>query len=86
MLSPGSDPLYAIQSFDPGVENRPRSVEILSLGQGQGEKAEKVIFNAAEIGGWVILQNCHLAEKWMIRLANIWEEDILMSEQVVNYT
>ena len=79
MLSPGTDPLAAIAAFDPGEENRPRSTEVLSLGQGQGPTAERVVLKAAECGGWVVLQNCHLAEKWMVRLANIWEEEILAS-------
>ena len=73
----GSDPLSAIYSFRPSnAELQPKSIVTLSLGQGQGPVAEEAILNAARDGGWVILQNCHLAEKWMVRLVNLWEEEI----------
>ena len=55
---------------------KPVSISTLSLGQGQGPGAEEAIMKAARDGGWVILQNCHLAEAWMQRLANLWEETI----------
>jgi len=33
----------------------------ISLGQGQGMKAEKLIHEYSQRGGWVLLENCHLA-------------------------
>lgn len=44
---------------------------VLSLGQGQGDKAESVIFAAATRGDWVLLQNCHLATGWLPTLSRI---------------
>lgn len=33
--------------------------------------AEGVIQSGAELGWWVVLQNCHLADSWMLRLEMI---------------
>ena len=43
----------------------------ISLGQGQGPRAEKLIEDSARLGHWVILQNCHVAESWMSDLERI---------------
>jgi len=47
------------------------------LGKGQGEKAERMIKDFARAsgnGGWVLLQNCHLAKSFMERLEALCEE------------
>ena len=80
ILAPGSDPLGAIKSFVPDdPKDRPVSTTFVSLGQGQGPAAEKAVLEAAEAGGWIVLQNCHLALEWMQRLVMLWEDEILSS-------
>ncbi|CAM9419366.1 unnamed protein product, partial [Ectocarpus fasciculatus] len=40
-------------------------LKILSLGQGQGPIAERLMVSGRENGDWVCLQNCHLAVSWL---------------------
>ena len=39
---------------------------------------------ASSDGSWVILQNCHLAEKWMERLVKVWEDQLLSDESKIH--
>lgn len=50
-----------------------RRFEKVSLGQGQGPKAERLLAAGMERGLWVCLQNCHLAVSWMPTLQHIVE-------------
>ncbi|KAK6983775.1 Dynein heavy chain 6 axonemal [Biomphalaria glabrata] len=55
VLSPGSDPMTSFLRFakDMGVHENVKSI---SLGQGQGPVADKMIKNATKFGEWVFLQ------------------------------
>ena len=64
VLSSGSDPMSGFQRFAKGMDFDSKYVAI-SLGQGQGPIAEKLIGEACKAGTWVFLQNCHLAKSWM---------------------
>ncbi|KAG5888365.1 hypothetical protein JTB14_033502 [Gonioctena quinquepunctata] len=70
VLSTGSDPFGAFQRFaiDMDYSDKIRSI---SLGQGQGPVAEKMIQEGIEFGDWIFLQNCHLATSWMLSMERI---------------
>jgi dynein heavy chain len=48
-----------------------KQLSVISLGQGQGEKAEVLIKRSKADGSWVLLTNCHLAKSWMPSLEKI---------------
>ena len=72
VLSSGSDPTRAFFAFADSAGMR-GSVQGISLGQGQGALAARLIEEAASKGSWVLLQNCHLAASWMPSLERIVE-------------
>ncbi|KAL9959258.1 hypothetical protein ACROYT_G032565 [Oculina patagonica] len=67
ILSTGSDPMNAFLRFAREMSYSER-IQAISLGQGQGPVAEKMIANATKTGDWVFLQNCHLAASWMLAM------------------
>ncbi|CEM09924.1 unnamed protein product [Vitrella brassicaformis CCMP3155] len=73
VLSAGADPMAELMKLASakGMEHK---VAAISLGQGQGPKAETAIRTGREQGGWVVLQNCHLAVSWLPTLEKLIEE------------
>lgn len=56
------------------AQEKATHVEVVSLGQGQGEKAASSVWAAAKHGYWAFLQNCHLASSWMPKLESLIKE------------
>lgn len=72
LLSKGSDPTKLFTEFA-ATSRMEKRVKMLSLGQGQGVKAQRVLEEAAQKGYWVLLQNCHLYISWLPELEKICE-------------
>ena len=68
ILSTGADPTSSLLKY---ATEKGKSLAVISLGQGQGKKAEKLINRAKIDGSWVLLTNCHLAKSWMPGLEKI---------------
>ncbi|XP_041352994.1 dynein heavy chain 6, axonemal-like isoform X2 [Gigantopelta aegis] len=72
ILSPGCDPATQLLRFAKELRGSTLHLDMISLGRGQGPKAEELISKAQILKGrWVFLQNCHLAASWMPRLQAI---------------
>ena len=67
LLSEGADPTSSIQGYATKIKKEVTSV---SLGEGQGPKANALIKEYMPIGNWILLQNCHLGIDFMGELDN----------------
>jgi len=70
ILSAGADPATSLYKFAEEMKFS-KKLTTVSLGQGQGPRAEKLITDGMEKGQWVLLQNCHLSPSWMPKLDHI---------------
>ncbi|KAI9224346.1 dynein heavy chain and region D6 of dynein motor-domain-containing protein [Blastocladiella britannica] len=64
VLSSGADPANNLYKFAEEMKFS-KKLQSVSLGQGQGPRAEALMREGMEKGLWVLLQNCHLAPSWM---------------------
>jgi len=67
VLVSGSDPVSGLLRYADtcGMSEK---LDSISLGQGQGPKAEALIKGGKEGGRWILLMNCHLFTSWMAQL------------------
>lgn len=70
ILSSGTDPAYDLYKFADKLRMG-KKLYTISLGQGQGPRAELMVQQSVELGNWVFFQNCHLAPSWMTKLETI---------------
>ncbi|KAI9104654.1 dynein heavy chain and region D6 of dynein motor-domain-containing protein [Phlyctochytrium arcticum] len=70
VLSPGADPASSLFKFAEEMRFS-KKLNSVSLGQGQGPRAEALMREGMERGLWILLQNCHLAPSWMPTLDRI---------------
>ena len=68
----GSDPTSELLRFVKEIRGSTLHLDMISLGRGQGPRAEDLIRKAyTQKGKWVFLQNCHLAASFMPKLQDI---------------
>ncbi|ORC93797.1 putative dynein heavy chain [Trypanosoma theileri] len=73
IVSPGANPtdeIIKLATKEVGIQK----LRSISLGQGQGEEAMKLVEVGVVRGQWVLLQNCHLLTKWMKELEKFIEK------------
>ncbi|XP_024940673.1 dynein heavy chain 1, axonemal [Cephus cinctus] len=72
VLSTGTDPAAELYKFANRLKMA-KKLSTISLGQGQGPRAELMLKESIEVGNWVFFQNCHLAPSWMPKLEQLVE-------------
>lgn len=77
LLSEGADPTNGIISYATKIKKHFQSV---SMGEGQGEKAESLMKEYMPLGNWILLQNCHLGIDFMERIENLLTDPEFMKD------
>ena len=72
-LPQGTDPANDLYKFAETMRVAKKLTSI-SLGQGQGPRAEAMMKSAMERGKWVFFQNCHLAPSFMPAMERLGEQ------------
>jgi dynein heavy chain len=72
ILSSGADPASLVLAFAQ-AQDVPKHVDSVSLGQGQGPKARRMIEEGCTEGNWVLICNCHLGLSWLPELERLLE-------------
>lgn len=73
VLSAGTDPAADLYKFAEEMKFH-KKLSAISLGQGQGPRAEAMMRQAMDRGRWVFFQNCHLSPSWMPTLERLIEQ------------
>ena len=72
VLTTGADPMTVLLRLaDEMGMNNSQNLFSISLGQGQGVRAERAIQLGKDKGTWVVLQNCDLSESWLPTLERL---------------
>jgi dynein heavy chain len=84
VLSPGADVNdYLVQLAETkGKSVTDGTLKIISLGQGQGPIAERLMAQGRKRGDWVCLQNCHLAVSWLPRMEQDLEQAATSGDRI----
>ncbi|KRX10161.1 P-loop containing nucleoside triphosphate hydrolase [Pseudocohnilembus persalinus] len=70
VLQSGTDIQEQIQQIAKKKDMEQKFI-IISLGQGNIEKAEQIVYQGIKNGNWIMLQNCHLAPSFVPKLEKI---------------
>ncbi len=67
VLYPGVDPTSWVEGLGAqlGITQSNGLFANISMGQGQEKRADKIIVDLSQKGGWVFLQNVHLMQTWL---------------------
>lgn len=72
LLTPGVDPIDNVFEFAKR-KGYLQSLQIISLGDYQGNYIDNTIAKAQKLGSWVCIQNCHLNTDWLSNLERTWK-------------